>query len=284
MILHHLLHIVTFPWTRGRGPSPTNGIQPTQVAGLDPTNTGTVAEVIETAIVAETDDPYDPDYLSQHGYMVLKKEHGGVFIGSGGYSWDINKPVLKLYIDVKRQVTTIPENNLRYEKASNENLEVHDIFQAVCHQQNVQFDDMRWIVMDVDDPFIYTAIRNYRIRNGLEQNEEIIVTPDHIGWKIFYETVYYAHASKMVPSAQIDKIIVRRRQREMYTGRYSAVVADVIIFSIKTSPPENESSDIDPIDAHEAELADEAALNNAMDDADDALKAELLASKFGWKP
>ncbi|PHH51440.1 hypothetical protein CFIMG_008673RA00001 [Ceratocystis fimbriata CBS 114723] len=283
MILHHLLHIVTFPWTRGRGPSPNNGIQPTQVAGLDPTNTATVAEVIETAIVAEADDPYDPDYLSQHGYMVLKKEHGGVFIGSGGYSGDINKPVLKLYIDVKRQVTTIYENNLRYEKASNENLKVHDIFQAVCHQQHVQFDDMRWIVMDVDDPFIYTAIRNYRIRNGLEQNEEIIVTPDHIDWKILYETVYYAQASKMVPGAQIDKIIVRRRQREMYTGRYSAVIADVIIFSLKTSPLENESSDIDPIDAHEAELADEAALNKAMDDADNALKAELLAAKYGWK-
>ncbi|KAL2888955.1 hypothetical protein HOO65_030456 [Ceratocystis lukuohia] len=238
MILHNLLAIVMSSWMRGRGPSLNNDIQPTEVAGLDPTNTATFAEVSETAIGTRATDPADASYLLDHEYVALEKKHGGVFIQTRRFSWSSNEPVLQFYID------------------------------------NVQVNDMRWIVMDVEYPSVHTTLRSYRRRNGLEYNEEIVVTPDQSGWGVFREICYYGYASHMAPGAQIDKIIVRRREREIYNGKYPAAIAEVMIFSLKKSLPDNESSSIDSIDAHAAELADEENLNDAMEDADDALEIE----------
>ncbi|PHH51534.1 hypothetical protein CFIMG_008674RA00001 [Ceratocystis fimbriata CBS 114723] len=167
MILHNLLAIVMSSWMRGRGPSLNNDLQPTEVAGLDPTNTPTIAEVSETTIGTRATDPADASYLLDHGYVALKKKHGGVFIQTRRFSSSSNEPVLQFYIDVKRQVTiaTIYENNLLQESPSNNHSEVHDIFQAVCHQLNVQVNDMRWIVMDVEYPSVHTTLQSYRRRN-----------------------------------------------------------------------------------------------------------------------
>ncbi|KAL1901189.1 hypothetical protein Cpir12675_000555 [Ceratocystis pirilliformis] len=98
--------------------------------------------------------------------------------------------------------------------------------------------------MDVEYSSIHATRQSYRRRSGLEYNTEIIATPDHSGWGVFREICYYGYASNMAPGAQIDKTMVRKWERKIYNGKYLPAIAEVIIFPLKKSHPENESSSI----------------------------------------
>ncbi|KKF94275.1 hypothetical protein CFO_g3388 [Ceratocystis platani] len=147
----------------------------------------------------------------------------------------------------------IYENSLRDEKAHRMNLNLHQIFQALCYEHDIDFNEMGWIRMDIHDDFFASVVRDYRKANGLDPKQEIRVTLGDENWDTFANEYYSVEAAKMVPDAVMDKIIIRRQERRSSGTSYPAVVAEVIRFSFKTLPDEESNfsgpsseSDVEP--------------------------------------
>ncbi|KAL2886883.1 hypothetical protein HOO65_050004 [Ceratocystis lukuohia] len=212
------------------------------------------------ALATIATDSAHPGYLKYHGYHTRIEMNNAITIYSDRFSGDNDKPTARLLIDTKHRVTTIQENNLRREKKDKLNLELHKIFQALCYQKSIDFNKMGWIYMDVHDTFITDFIRGYREVRGLGPKQEIRVTPDHKDWKTFATLYYSLDADKMVPGALIDKIIVRREERLRPDAIYPAVVAQVMGFSLKELPSNEESNAVDSPSESDARLESEGGV------------------------
>ncbi|KAL2887720.1 hypothetical protein HOO65_040057 [Ceratocystis lukuohia] len=127
----------------------------------------------------------------------------------------------------------IYENNLRDEEAHRDNLDLYQIFQALCYVHGIDFNEMAWIHMDVHDDYFAAVVRNYRKANGLGPEQEIRVTLDDEDWDTFANGYYSIEAAKMMPGAMMDKIIIRREERPSSGTSYPAVVAEVMRFSFR---------------------------------------------------
>ncbi|KKF92251.1 hypothetical protein CFO_g5395 [Ceratocystis platani] len=176
--------------------------------------------------------------------------------------------------------TTIFNNNLNDKKPDEKNLKLEQIFHGLCYKENIDFNEMNWIVMDVNDWSINDAIRSYRRDNHLTHKAQIRVTPQDKGWSTFSEMHYYKSAAKMIPEKEIDRIIVVQRKMETYGTRFQAIIIETLRFSFKR-PSQNEDTNVDPVEARAAELAAEDNLEAAVEIAANAAAAHENAMLEG---
>ncbi|KAL2887719.1 hypothetical protein HOO65_040056 [Ceratocystis lukuohia] len=195
-----------------------------------------------------SDQPADPSYLNYHGYYVQYQHRTGQ---SAVYSDHPNPSAgflaFSMHIDEARMVTTFYNNVLDQEISDDRSLELPQIYQAVCYQREVNFRDMKWVVMDVDDVSTLQIVQDYRKSHKLKRKDAIKVTPDDDEWALFSETRYYKDAARMNPDSSIDRILVQRQDRQTRNGEFPVVIAEVLMFSFK-KPQENEEVFIDIID------------------------------------
>ncbi|KKF92252.1 hypothetical protein CFO_g5396 [Ceratocystis platani] len=241
-------------------------------------------ESLETNLPA-TSDPTSKNYLEEHGYGVwnVDRRKGGFQIYTLSHGDRIGDLVLHVNLDVKHKVTTIFKTKLEAEEPDekNPNPKPNQIFHALYYEKNVNFNEINWIVMDVNDWRTNEAIRFYRRDNHLSRKAQIRVTPQDKGWSIFSQMNYYKTAAKMIPDKEIDKILVVRQERQTYVTDHQAEIIETLRFSFK-SPSQDEETYVDPIEAHAAELAAEDNVKAAVEIAANAAVAhekEILEDK-----
>ncbi|KAL2887717.1 hypothetical protein HOO65_040054 [Ceratocystis lukuohia] len=212
---------LSFSYFGHSNPDSTSAAEPTWTAGIDSTE----------SLEALSTDPADAYYLSGHGYSSWVEKDGSISVHSDRAQ--DQSEMLRVRFDTDHKVTKIYENNLRDEKAHRKNLDLHQIFQALCYEHDIDFNEIGWIHMDVHDDYFASVVRNYRKANGLSPKQEIRVTVNDKGWDTFANDYYSIEAAKMVPDAIMDKIIIRREERPSSGTSYPAVVAEVMRFSFK---------------------------------------------------
>ncbi|KAL1892044.1 hypothetical protein Cpir12675_004695 [Ceratocystis pirilliformis] len=177
----------------------------------------------------------------------------------------------------KRKVTSIFDNNLQEEYIHNGRLELYQIFECLCAKQDIKPENMKWVTMDIDNANVNIAIRNYRKRRLLKPKAEIVITPkDEDDWTTFSNTFYYKSASTMVPGAIINKIVIKRQERQLRDIDGQPRLVNVMMFSFKKSPPKD-ASVVSSVDAYDANLASEDNVNSGLKDAEEASDADIKA-------
>ncbi|PHH49061.1 hypothetical protein CFIMG_008028RA00001 [Ceratocystis fimbriata CBS 114723] len=185
--------------------------QPTQAAGKS----------VEFTIPTNS-NPTSKQYLEEHGYSLcdINDSNSGfktysLYYGTS-YSDTVQDLALHVGLNTERKVTTIFNNNLEHEAYREGYLELDEIFHSLCLSQNIDFNRMEWIVMDVYDRNVNAAIRHYRGNNHLTDKAQIRVTPKDMDWSTFSTMHYYETAAKMVPGKEIDRILVIQQERQIW--------------------------------------------------------------------
>ncbi|PHH49697.1 hypothetical protein CFIMG_006505RA [Ceratocystis fimbriata CBS 114723] len=203
-------------------------------------------------------DPTSIYYLEEHGYLLWDIDNGdtGFKLYSLLYGNGLRDPVLHIDLNIDHKVTTIFDNNLDDEKPDEKNLKLEQIFHGLCYKENIDFNEMNWIVMDVNDWSINDAIRSYRRDNHLTHKVQIRVTPQDKGWSTFSEMHYYKSAAKMIPEKR------KLTGSLWYSGKWR-------------------HTNVDPVEARAAELAAEDNLEAAVEIAANAAAAHENAMLEG---
>ncbi|KAL2885040.1 hypothetical protein HOO65_090335 [Ceratocystis lukuohia] len=79
----------------------------------------------------------------------------------------------------------------------------------------------------------------------------------------------------MVPDSTIDRVLVKRQDREVCNGEFPVVIAEVIMFSHKKLPKKKKVT-TDLFDAHAAELASEEVVDAAMKAANETVRIDMM--------
>ncbi|KKF92255.1 hypothetical protein CFO_g5393 [Ceratocystis platani] len=123
--------------------------------------------------------------------------------------------------------------------------------------------------MSIDHSPTLKTIREYRERNGLGPRDDINLVPTSQGWPIFTGTRYHEMAYKMVPGAEIDRIIVKSQTSlDTDVSDDEASAPEMIMFSFAIPLNANEAA----IDQHAAEPAAEDNLNSGLLTAKKAMR------------
>ncbi|KAL1887202.1 hypothetical protein Cpir12675_006654 [Ceratocystis pirilliformis] len=244
----------SLPGLRGCKPRTTDDFKPTPAANVKP------VQAVDLEFV-QAQDPSDIYYLHDHGYTVWDIDGGGVKVYSERYGLTGQDVVLQLYFDVEHGVTTVYNNNLRRERVHDDNLGLPEVFGALCYYKNVPCGQMTWIHMEIDQKFTLDALEDFRMNSLLSPTSEIRVIPGDLAWDTFSNNHYFQDASQMMPGSKIDRVIVRRKERNVGGSCNPPEATETIMFSFKErlSNFGNSPSDFSGIDA--------------MDNLDAALRA-----------
>ncbi|KKF92610.1 hypothetical protein CFO_g5039 [Ceratocystis platani] len=243
-------------------------VQPTHRVAPGPT---------EAIALPKATHPSDPYYLESHGYGYEELTSGSFGIYNERDDPEYPELLVDVRIDTSHKVTTIRESVLHLEGPHKDRLELPQLFQALCYQQDIRFEEMKWVVMDIDDTATRSAVRAFRKNNNLNSNEEVRLTPNDQAWEIFSKTPYYKDAAKMVPGSEIDRILFRTQNRKIKSTDFPNMIYHIVMFSFKNLTPGNENTPVSLIDKQAAELAAERDLNAAIEDSGNARQAELEA-------
>ncbi|KAL2886884.1 hypothetical protein HOO65_050005 [Ceratocystis lukuohia] len=239
----------------------TNDVQPTQAPGID--------------TLPGFTDPSNPYYLEYHDYQVEYHYTGYVTVFSNRLDQSMGRRALRMHIGGEHKVATLYDNNLHHEKSDDRSLELPQVFQSLCLWQNVKSKDIEWVVIDVDEISTSQMLKDYRKRHLLNPKDEIKVVPSNNDWALFAKTRNYKDAIRMVPDSTIDRILVKRQDREVRNGEFPVVIAEVMMFSYK-KPSKKKKVTTDLVDAHAAELASEEVVDAAMKAANEAMKIDMM--------
>ncbi|KKF92522.1 hypothetical protein CFO_g5128 [Ceratocystis platani] len=143
---------------------------------------------------------------------------------------------------MEHKVVTILDNNLRREIHREERLRLPQILHGLCYKQNIPCNEMKSIVMDIDDSLTHLDVKTYREITGLAFEQDIEITANQPDWDIFSPTIYYRYATETVPGANAEKITIKEERRVSEDPKYTAVIADVMVFSFEQPDLKNEEA------------------------------------------
>ncbi|PHH49693.1 hypothetical protein CFIMG_006510RA [Ceratocystis fimbriata CBS 114723] len=225
-----------------------------------------------------TDDITNQYYLADRGYYALWFLNGETKVFSNHYDASGKEKMLSIYFDEDRQVASLRDDNLRYERDHKYKLPLYELFEALCHLRRQNCPAMDWIVMDIFDFETLDFIEQYRENNNLGIEADIRLTDKDKNWEILSNTYYYQQASRMIPG-RIDKMIIRRQERWIEGTNYPATVAHLIMFSFKSF----DSRGQDPPATDPAEIGALEVVGAAIDAVDET-EAANLKKQLGIRP
>ncbi|KAL2888951.1 hypothetical protein HOO65_030452 [Ceratocystis lukuohia] len=244
-----------FSCFRGCTPTSVDTYQPAEANGLDAGQSFTP----QTSAAI-------PYMVSSHVYQKSDSHGTGIIDESELYIQDGRNLVIQLSIDAKEKVTTIYKNKLHNDEINAENIKLHELVQSLCIQWMIDFTIMEWAVMDVHEGATRKAIQDYRKGKELHPLDKIRITPDRPEWHIFSDTPHYKDAISMAPG-EIDRILIRSRERETGDPCQPLAYDEIIMFSYKKPVWMNGNTVMPPIYEHEAELAtDDDTLSTTSED------------------
>ncbi|PHH49861.1 hypothetical protein CFIMG_007599RA00001 [Ceratocystis fimbriata CBS 114723] len=230
----------------------------------------TTAVGAEQTAVSKLGGPASPFFLENNGYTDSDLHGGIIGVYTERHAQNSEDAVLELYINTETHVTTILDNKLHFERSHSCNLQTYEIVQALCYKRGIDVKKMKWSAMTVDDSSTLKTIRDYRESNGLGPRDDIKLVPTSQDWPIFADTRYHEFAYKMVPGANIDRIIVKSQTSlDTDVSGDEASAPEMIMFSFTMPLNDNEAA----IDQHAAELAAEDNLNAGLQAARNAIDA-----------
>ncbi|PHH49865.1 hypothetical protein CFIMG_007602RA00001 [Ceratocystis fimbriata CBS 114723] len=230
----------------------------------------TIAVGAEQTAVSKLGSPASPFFLENNGYTESDLHGGIIGVYTERRAQNNEEPVLELYIDPETHVTTIFNNKLHFERSHSCNLQTYEIVQALWHERGINVKKMKWSAMSVDDSSTLKTIREYRESNGLGPRDDIKLVPTSQDWPIFAGTRYREMAYKMVPGAEIDRIIVKSQtSSDTDASDGEAPASEMIMFSFTVPLNDNKAA----IDQSAAELAAEDDLNAGLQAAKNAMEA-----------
>ncbi|KAL1888128.1 hypothetical protein Cpir12675_006284 [Ceratocystis pirilliformis] len=211
--------------------------------------------------------------LESHGYTDVDLHGGIIGVISERYSQN-NGLVLELYIDTETQVLTIFQDNLQIEEGETDNLQLHEIIQALFLKRNMDINKVKWAAANIDEPLARMASRDYRKKNGLGPTKDIKIAAADPSWPTFSSTRSYESTSQIVPGAQIDRMVVAN-SRPLDSDKEDPPTSSVMLMLSFKMPSDDDSAPIDVIDEHTAQLAAEGNLWEGLNAAVGALNIHL---------
>ncbi|PHH49859.1 hypothetical protein CFIMG_007600RA00001 [Ceratocystis fimbriata CBS 114723] len=258
----------------GCNPSSASNDQPTQTDRPEPVQPYMAPRTTgfggQQTAVPKLGGPASPFFLEKNGYT-YSDLHGGIIgVYTERYGQNNEDAVLELYIDTETQVTTVFSNKLHLESHGIRNLQTYQIIQALHYEQGMDIKKMKWSAMSIDHSPTMETIREYRESNRLSPGDDIKLVPTSEGWAEFVRTLYYEMTYKMVPGAEIDRIIVKSQTSlDTDVSDGEAPASEMIMFSFTVPLNDNEAA----IDQKAAELAAEDNLNAGLQAAKNAMDA-----------
>ncbi|KKF92250.1 hypothetical protein CFO_g5394 [Ceratocystis platani] len=193
-----------------------------------------------------SDDPTSHHYLWNHLYYHIIGDYNIIQFYTPRFSREDQRVVVRILADREQKFTRVYDNFLEFQTPDPLNLDIEEIYHALCHEYKTDYTDMNWIGMDIVDEVWRETIRLYRQDHGFDPTMKIRVTPGHPDWDLFITNRYFLDATRMVPNTDVLEISVRREVRPQFKDPRKIVVADVITFWFKEPESSEEDNAIDP--------------------------------------
>ncbi|KAL1896221.1 hypothetical protein Cpir12675_002929 [Ceratocystis pirilliformis] len=152
------------------------------------------------------------DILEDHGYQV-QSWNGTLHVVFSPKYYDNIQFLNVIAFRPESKIATIRVANNEKERHHTNKLSLAQIFTALAGVNNLEPDDMRWVILDVNEDLqTDKVIDGIRKSHNLKPKEEVKILPGDEEWDTILGTQYYEKVTQII-NKPVQKILLRNQDR-----------------------------------------------------------------------